>query len=143
MSVSLDLVGSDAVMKAIAEASDNVRLAVSDELSDIAAELEGDIVLRIQQGPKTGRIYKRGGVTHQASASGQSPANDTGTLMRSIYSEKLTSLSYVVGSRIAYAAYLEYGTRRMAARPFFRPPVEEMRKEFNSRLEAAINRAIP
>lgn len=137
----VELIGQTGLRNWLANAADEIREQVGYELSDIAAELEGDIALRIQQGPKTGRVYKRRSVTHRASMAGQSPANDTGTLMKSIYSERESRLTYTVGSRVVYALYLEYGTRKMAARPFFRPAVENIRKEFNSRLIQAVKRA--
>lgn len=140
--VSYKVTGAKAISDWLATVDREARKRVDDELSDIAAELEGDIVLSIQQGAKTGRIYKRKGVTHQASAPGQSPASDTGTLKKSIYSERARKLTYVVGSRIVYALHLEYGTTRMAARPFFRPSVEKMAKQITGRLEQAIKGAL-
>mgnify|MGYP002281215639 FL=1 len=69
---------------------------------------------------------------------------DTGRLVNSIEFDQAVvggSLSATVGSALAYALYLEYGTSRMAARPFFRPAVERMRPKFQADLEAAINGA--
>lgn len=137
--VSYKVEGIKEIADFLKDAPELVRAAVDDELSDFAAELEGDIVLRITHGAKTGRIYKRRQTTHQASAPGQSPASDSGTLKKSIYSEKVRDLTYVVGSRIVYALHLEYGTRKMAARPFFRPSVEAVKGQLRPRLEAVID----
>jgi hypothetical protein len=86
--------------------------------------------------PGTGRVYvrgrgrghgRRGGVMHRASAPGQPPAVDTGRLRASIthqvggpvYNSQVGIALYVrVGTGVAYARYLEFGTSRMAARPF-------------------------
>lgn len=141
MTVMIKLQGTKELRAALANMSDDMVVHVGDEIADIAAELEADIKLSLQQGARTGRVYQRGGVTHQASAPGEAPANDTGGLFKSIYHERLSSLTQVVGSRLVYALHLEYGTRRMAPRPFFRPAVERMRQVFDGRIRAAIARA--
>jgi HK97 gp10 family phage protein len=64
--------------------------------------------------------------------------SDTGRLASSIEFDQIAPLTATVGSNIVYAVHLEYGTRKMAPRPFFRPAVEKMRPEFNKRLEAAL-----
>jgi HK97 gp10 family phage protein len=76
----------------------------------------------IQSGPKTGRIYRRGSVIHQASAPGQSPASDTGRLVNSIVtSYQPETLSGTVQAGTEYAPYLEFGTATIEPRPFMRP----------------------
>lgn len=72
----------------------------------------------------SGRTYKRGGVTHQASAAGQPPAVDTGRLRASITYELGNTgkvLVARVGTNVNYARHLELGTSRMRPRPFLRP----------------------
>jgi len=60
---------------------------------------------------------------HQASAPGKPPAVDTGTLQRSwqVGLPKMfgtaTRLGLRLGTRVKYARWLQYGTRRMRARP--------------------------
>lgn len=81
--------------------------------------------------PGSGRIYRRRGVVHQASAPGQPPAVDTGLLRASIshqVSEDADGLYAEIGSGanpaapgVKYAIYLEDGTRHMAPRPWARP----------------------
>lgn len=77
----------------------------------------------ILDGPKTGRLYKRGKtVTHQASAPGQPPANQTSTLLGTvIYEVDEQALTATITAGTVYAKYLEFGTRHMAARPFMNP----------------------
>jgi HK97 gp10 family phage protein len=140
MRIRLD--GSRELQVALREAGDDVRAEAGRVVQEAAAELEGAVKLKIQQGQKTGRIYTRGKVRHRASAPGQSPASDTGTLLGSIHHERITPMSAMVGSRLAYAAYLEYGTSRMAPRPYFRPAVEDIRPVFTARLEAAVAGAL-
>ena len=73
----------------------------------------------------TGIIYGK----HQASAPGESPANDTGNLARNIavLSDETSGVAYVL-SRAPYSAALEYGAikgnRHLLPRPFMRPALE-------------------
>lgn len=80
--------------------------------------------------PKTGRIYRRRGITHQASAPGEAPASDTGTLVnarRTQLNEADVSGKLIFTSR--HAAPLEHGTRNMEARPFARRSLAETRDQ--------------
>lgn len=138
---TISLVGVKNLRDELGRISADVKREVGAEVMDVAAELHADIVLSIQRGPKTGRLYTRGNVVHRASKAGETPASDTGALMQSIYHEKTGDLSASVGSRLVYALFLEYGTTKMGARPFFRPAVERMRPKFNNRIEAAVRRA--
>ena len=63
--------------------------------------------------PRRGRLYQRGGVSHRASAPGQSPVNDSGQLRQSIASvveERRGRFVATVGSPLAYGLALELGT---------------------------------
>jgi len=108
-----------------------------------AEGIRNEAVSLILNTTKSGRVYRRRGTEHQASAPGEPPASDTGTLVNSIetsYDFKALSGSVVV--RAAHGPPLEFGTRKMAARPFMRPALankggdaetfikEELRKEF-------------
>lgn len=74
----------------------------------------------------------------------------TGNLRRSIHIEttQKTPVRVVasVGPHVDYAIFLEYGTRRMHARPFLRPAFEETKDEaYQAMVEAAkqfINEAL-
>lgn len=82
----------------------------------------------ILSGPKTGRAYKRGGVTRIASAPGQSPANQTGALAASLSARTEKQGKTVFGIASAsteYAAMLEFGTRNMAPRPYMQPALDK------------------
>jgi hypothetical protein len=68
---------------------------------------------------------------HRASAPGQPPAEDTGKLYREITVRRLKSGSYRVRFGARYAGFLEFGTARMAARPFVLPAIDiAVRKTF-------------
>lgn len=86
----------------------------------------------ILRGPKSGRIYQKYNPKrkHQASAPGQPPASDTGTLVRSIIVEVVeTSLTVIVSAGTKYAKMLEYGTKKMLARPFLIPALEAVKEK--------------
>jgi len=143
MTVRIRLDGSKQLQAALRNMSDEVRAEVGKEVLATAVKLRGDVVKSIQRGPAGGRTYRKYNPrrTHTASAPGQPPMTDTGRLANSIEFDREGDLTATVGSKVAYAAYLEYGTSRMAARPYFRPAVERIRDQFNDRLEQAIKRA--
>lgn len=93
--------------------------------------------------PKTGRIYRRRSVEHQASAPGESPASDTGRLVNSIRTGyDMNALVGTVTASTAYAAALEYGTARMAARPYLRPALARRRDAIEAEVAAAVRAAL-
>lgn len=138
--IRIDLKGEDALIKALSNMSDDIRSAVSMAVQETAAGMEADVKLKIAQGPATGRVYTRRSVSHQASSPGEAPASDTGVLLGSIYHEKDTDLTYSIGSRVDYAAFLEYGTTRMLPRPVWVPTAERVRGEFRADIAAAVSR---
>lgn len=168
MTVSIQLKGADELRKYIATLGDKVQQEVGKKVMATAFDMRADIVKSIRK-PGRGTMYYRiydpesgytkiyagdseGFVvalkgkqnlsqTHRASADGDPPASDTGRLEGSIFFDKEGPLTATVGSHLAYAVHLEYGTIKMAARPFFRPAVERIRGKFEARLEAAVKRA--
>ena len=79
--------------------------------------------------------------THQASAPGEAPASDTGTLVSSIYFEQNTPYQTTIGSRLAYAEWLEFGTRKIAPRPAWVPAVEKHRATLQKLVMAELKKA--
>lgn len=97
----------------------------------------------ILQTTKSGRTYRTRGVIHRASAPGEPPASDTGRLVNSIttkYDQK--TIAGRVEANTRYAEFLEYGTMKMAERPFMRPALANKRDEFLKSVEAAIAAAL-
>lgn len=117
---------------------------VLDAITDIVTDTHALAVAGIQRGPKTGARYRRGGVVHQASAPGQYPASDTGRLASNVRFELPTpsNLTGRVGTNIAYGPYLEFGTSRMAARPWLLPSFEQAKigveRELKAKLEGRL-----
>lgn len=106
--------------------------------------IANDAKRSIARGSKTGRIYRRHGIEHQASAPGEPPATDTGMLIASIVADAVLEGDEIAGfvdARAEYAVHLEYGTRKMAARPFLIPAVELNRARVGELIAAALQRA--
>ena len=69
-------------------------------------------------GSRSGRVYRRRGVAHQASAPGEPPASDTGNLLNSRIIELIPDeIAARMRITAAYAPHLEYGTKNMEPRP--------------------------
>ena len=143
MTVTIRLEGSEQLQRELRRLSDDLREEAGKAVLATAVEMRADIVTSIQRGPASGITYKKSNPTrtHTASAPGQPPMSDTGRLANSITFDRQGKLTAVVGSALNYAPWLEYGTSRMAARPFFRPAVERMRPKFIGRLEGIIKGA--
>lgn len=101
----------------------------ADDLVEAAAR-EGERIVKMSFGTgAAGRTYTRGGVTHTASAPGGPPAIDTGKLMNAIAVYRPGAFRRQIHTGdTEYAPMLEFGTRKMAARPFMGPMAEELRK---------------
>jgi HK97 gp10 family phage protein len=98
-------------------------------------EIRGIAVKGILAGNKSGRTYTRGNITHTASAAGEYPASDTGFLANNIHiSRSPSGLSGAVESRAKYSEALEFGTSKMAARPFLQPSAEEVRPKIRRKI---------
>lgn len=109
-----------------------IKASVVRALRSLVEALEDEARSRILTGAKTGRLYHRSNPRrlHQASAPGQSPANDSGKLAASIEADvdpKEFNLNLSAG---AAAKELEYGTHKMAPRPFLVPTILAFRRRF-------------
>ena len=84
----------------------------------------------IVQGAKSGVTYRKYNPrrVHTASAAGEAPASDTGYLVNNIFVNiDADGFGASVESRADYSSFLEFGTTKMAARPFMQPALEENR----------------
>jgi hypothetical protein len=95
-----------------------------------AVAFEGQRIVQMSFGTgAAGQTYTRGSVSHTASAPGEFPAIDTGTLMNDIHVEPRGALSRAIVTSVDYAPHLEFGTSKMAARPFMGPMARELEGE--------------
>ena len=118
--------------------------ALSDAIGVAAELVRTEAVRSIQRGSRSGITYKRGSVFHRASAPGEQPKTDTGSLVSSIFSSLRKDRSRpvaFVGSDIVYAKHLEFGTRRMAARPWLQPAFDRMLPKMIGIIHAAFHKA--
>ena len=121
----------------------NLSADVKDEIGKavmkLALELEAEIKCQMAEG-KSGRIYERGGSTHQASAPGEAPAIDTGAYVNSIQTTE-TKDGAEVGTNMEYGPFLEFGTSRIAKRPHFTPAAERIERKIPGEVAEAVERA--
>ncbi len=128
--------------------------AVVDTINDLAMDTHSNAVQGIQRGPASGRTYdtrfytdsqgrlRKGEprVPHTASAAGEYPMSDTGRLASNV---EFTVASKAkpqaeVGTNIIYGPYLEFGTSKMAARPWLMPSFIKAAKGIETELKAKL-----
>lgn len=140
--VKIEINGLKEVQDAIRAYQGDISKQLGLIVNAAAVEAVSDVRRAIQGPPKTGREYPRGrDKIHRASAPGQAPATDTGTLVISIYNEDRGRNAKAIGSRLPYAFYLEFGTFKMDARPSWVPAVERAIPKMLKRVELAIAKA--
>ena len=112
----------------------------------IVAVTEGvrnEAISLILTGPKTGRIYRRRGVEHQASAAGEAPASDTGRLVGSVRTRYEDDyMTGIVAASTAYAEALEFGTVKMEPRPFMRVALARKRADIEPTIDKFVRAAL-
>ena len=99
----------------------------------------------IQGGSRTGVIYYRGGKSSQRSGPGEYPKTDRGGLVSSIFVKPIKAiggLGYAVGTKIKYGIALEFGTRKMAARPWLFPSFKSNVKEIKRDVKRTLNKVL-
>lgn len=142
----------------IPEILQKLPLALDTIVQETALEIQGD-AQESMSGEKHGRLYRGKAITvgakgkrgrgmmaagmrarngrvtvgykvRRASAPGEAPAIDTGNLVNSLETRKTGVGSAVVEAGAEYAAALEFGTRKMAPRPFLRPAADRAWAKF-------------
>jgi HK97 gp10 family phage protein len=101
---------------------------VSNRLPEMPAAIKAICVAEVQKA--TYRV--------EADAKALTPVK-TGALRRSIHSVfENGGLRGVVGPSVLYGKYVEFGTRRMGARPYMRPAAEKNLPAFLSAVKSAL-----
>jgi len=138
----IELIGAKELSAFLKQMPDMAEKDLDVLLFDMAAHTHETAVSNIQGGGRSGRVYRRKGKTHQASAAGEYPKSDTGTLARSTTLEREAVANYTVGSRsmggkggAPYGLWLEFGTRNMAKRPWLSRAFDATLRKFGSRLK--------
>lgn len=117
----------------MANARRRVETILEERPAFIANELRNEIVLLLRQ-PGTGEVYEKYKPrrTHRASRPGAPPATDIGGLIQGIGARQLNQYAWRVHSDAPYSDDLEYGTRTIDPRPFFRPAYDTVRARLRS-----------
>lgn len=110
--------------------SATVKIAVdnTDEIKTIARENLQTALELIAQAAETNAVYE---ITVLG-------AVDTGNLRRNIEHGVMGDDTAVVGTNVEYGKYVEYGTSKMAPRPFLKQAVQNHQAEYKKLLETAM-----
>lgn len=141
--ININMEGLNALLSQLQQLGAAGNEIIEETIFDVATETQALAVQGINGPPKSGVTYVKTNPnrTHTASAPGQYPASDTGRLVASVRAVPVAN-GYEVGTDVAYGPMLEFGTTRMAARPWLLPSFERARvnveKELRARLEAKI-----
>lgn len=143
MTIKVQIEGLEELRAAMTNLEQSFDAAIQDAIEDTALAVRTKVISAIQSGPATGRMYQLSNPkrTHQASAPGQAPMTDTGRLAGSIYFD-LDPMAATVGSRLAYAHYLEFGTRNMRPRPIWVKTAQEEGVKLVGRIENNIRQKL-
>lgn len=113
---------TDKVVKAMDDAASQKMLMAVNEVRNVTLEtLSGSRHGRTYKVPGTQRLYT-------ASAPGEAPAQATAGLRQSVETKiegKGMEVIGTVGTDLEYGRPLEFGTKRMAARPWLKPSFEK------------------
>lgn len=82
------------------------------------------------------------GKNHVPSRPGEPPNNDTGVLANNIETNQVAPLVVEVSSNAPYAAALEFGSSKMAARPYMAPARDAKKREVVALITKAVDRAV-
>lgn len=117
--------------KIMSQANGMAALEIRNTAVELVAE-NGDGPKQIRYNPKR---------TVNVSNPGEPPNSDTGRLMQSIKVEK-DGLAYLVGTNLKYGAWLEFGTKDMAPRPWLSVAVRKTAKLITEFREVALKNFI-
>ena len=97
-------------------------------------------IQEVSSGNQVKRSRQGGGTyTHTAAAEGQAPNTDTGKLVASIATEKVANATFHIGSNLDYASFLEFGTKKIRARPWLQPAFRAMQNNLISNISETVN----
>lgn len=112
---------------------------LNDSIKLAALEIRNNVVKKISKGARSGRVYKRRSISHQAAGAGEPPKTDTGRLVGSVRTD-FGFLTADIGSDIVYAIFQEKGTSKMAAHPYLQPSLEETEPKIGDIFNNALRR---
>lgn len=141
MKINVDVSGLSELTKQLGKLAENADLAMLETMTLVVNDTRTEAVQGIQRGPATGQQRADGS---RASAPGQYPMSDTGRLANSVEAKLPTAsnMTAMVGTNVIYGRYLEFGTSRMAARPWLLPSFNKAKDGVEIKLKKAIEARI-
>lgn len=141
MRLQVEIDGISQLSRQLADLVGDAEAVMTETITRVVMDTRTNAVQGIQRGPATGAVRRNGS---RASAPGQFPMSDTGRLANSIDFNLPTAgrLTGEVGTNVIYGRYLEFGTSRMAARPWLLPSFEKAKVGVEARLKKAIEARI-
>lgn len=146
--ITVQVLGKSEFRKAMKGVGSETKKALDGLIDEAVLQIHGIAVKSIYAGGKTGKIYTRGRKTHQASAPGQAPANDSGHLGSNIRIASLKSQKpdqpAMVASNAKYSRPLEEGSRGRKgrpptkARPFMKPAFDKVVPDLRKKLQETV-----
>lgn len=139
--INIEMDGISALSRQLAELAGDADAVMTEVVTNLAVDTQREAVQGIQRGPATGAVRPDGS---RASAPGEYPMSDTGRLANNVVANLPTSgnISAEVGTNVQYGRYLEFGTSRMAARPWLLPSFNKAKAGVEAKLKRAIERAL-
>lgn len=130
--MKMKIEGLDDLNKSLARISSRFESEATALVNRTAQNIRNMAVRSIQKPSGIGTYYKKYNPDrmHIASAPGQPPNTDTGRLAGSIRAVMSGTPTAYVDALADYAVHLEFGTRKMSARPFMTPAVEAERDKY-------------
>ncbi|EZP72353.1 HK97 gp10 family phage protein [Sphingomonas paucimobilis] len=128
------LKGSDKVMAKLKGLnSRSAKKRISSALYVAGDMLRVEAAISISEGAVSGK-------NHKPSAPGEAPNYDTGQLANSIETREVAEFEVEVVATAPHAIPLEFGTSRMAERPFMRPAADRVRGKAQRLVAEALKR---
>ncbi len=136
---------SKKVTDKISKISKEMQNSLSAQIVISAKLVESTAKLSIQKGFRSGDTYIRNGIERRRSIPGEAPKTDRGRLVASIFSKFPSigkGLIAEVGTNIKYGKLLEFGTVKMAARPWLFPAFKKNANAIIKRIENVLSGAV-
>lgn len=137
------VLNADRLIRKLNQLPLDARAGIGGALAASVVRMDAYAKQKIQGGGRSGRVYRRRSVSHQASAPGEFPKTDRGQLVASLFFPVgADRLSATFGSALGYARHLEFGTSTMLSRPWLRPTYQANLPAVRERVDDAIRQAI-
>jgi hypothetical protein len=118
--------------------SEDIRKRMPGLIKETTEAVADEYEKAITTGVKSGRRYG----SHQASAAGEPPAGLTGELVSSVKTEYPSEEEGIMRVQAYYARMLEFGTKRMAARPTLRPLMKRKSRVYRKGVKTLVKESI-